>query len=117
LKAVCPDCGKEFEAKRNAYGAKYARDWTELPEWHVKFLAWWLSALPRNKLRKEDMKSGFKYVDMDAINARISELKAWRLVLPEKDAYYSLNIELVVLVLNNGGRLDVLRAREAQAHA
>lgn len=116
MKGFCSECGHEVVVVRSQHGAGYALKRRKLSDWHVKFLSWWISSpLVGRALTKEDLKSGYKYVDMDAINARISELKAWDLVRVGEKARYSLNLPDVLFVLNNGGSLQALKEKRLKA--
>lgn len=125
---TCP-CGcnhtfvpdKEVSTPRSRKGAKEALTWTALKRAHIKLLYWGISGLwAFHALSKDEIYRGYGRTTIDAINARISEL--WALDLVERIidrappnpgdtvhrsnmVRYKLNLERVLKILNNGGRL------------
>jgi hypothetical protein len=113
LKAKCPSCGIEFDAKRNEKGAADALTWRTLPDTNKELLAWWLSSsFANSRLTKDEIEKYYGHTTIAALVARISELYALDLVTRHErqeprypKVTYSLNVDRAIAVLNNGCRL------------
>jgi len=111
MKTVCPECHTEFEAKRNSYGAAYALEQRKLTGKQFEILTWWISSsYVHESLTKEQIINRAKldglFISIDAINARISELKALELVIPQPENKYGLgNLDKITKIINLGGEL------------
>lgn len=113
MKATCPACGTEFNAKLHAKGAGYALKWHALPDRCKELLAWWVSSeYVYDRLTKDQIEAKYNHTTISGLQARVSELYALDLLIRHakaKPTYptitYSLNIAKVTKVLNNYGQL------------
>src|SRR6185312_3708488 len=111
MKAECPSCHYKFDAKRSNYGAAYALEQTKLSKKQFEILSWWISSdYVHQSLTKEQLLNRAKldglFISIDAINARISELKALELVIPQPENKYALgNLDMISKIINLGGEL------------
>lgn len=107
MQVTCPcPCGVTFEAQRSQHGAAYALKWKKLPKDNLHLLKWWRSSLwAASEITKEEIKLHYRYVDVDGLNARISELKALEFVKPTGRGIYRLNIEKTDAVIARNGLL------------
>lgn len=106
MKARCPNCKLKFDAKRSARGAAYARDWDYLPDTNMHLLKWWLHNYRHEPINKKRIVSKYRFVTIDSVNARVSELYGCRLIdRTLNNENYVLNIERVEEVIAKDGKL------------
>ena len=120
----CP-CAHTFimpKKARSRHGAVEALRWTKLPEANLVLLQWWLSGpWVFERMSKDQILVRYGKTTLAPLAGRISELYALDLIRQHKEprsrqrleaahdspaVTYSLNIDKVCRVLNDGGRLS-----------